>query len=44
MPFDITLAGSYTQVGNLKKDSTTATKPFSTKQKSVAAILREILS
>lgn len=43
MPFDITLAGSYTQVGNLSKTST-GTATFATKGKSVAAALQEILS
>lgn len=43
MPFDITLAGSYTQVGNLTKTST-GTGTFATKGKSVAAALQEILS
>lgn len=43
MPFDITLAGSYTQVGNLSKSST-GTATFATKGKSVAAALQEILS
>lgn len=43
MPFDITLAGSYTQVGNLSKSST-GTATFSTKGKSVAAALQEMLS
>lgn len=43
MPFDITLAGSYTQVGNLSKSST-GTATFNTKGKSVAAALQEMLS
>ena len=43
MPFDITLAGSYTQVGNLTKTST-GTGTFATKGKSVATALQEILS
>lgn len=43
MPFDITLAGSYTQVGNLTKTST-GTGTFTTKGKSVAQALQEILS
>lgn len=43
MPIDITLAGSYTQVGNLTKSST-GTAKFATKGKSVAAALQEILS
>ena len=43
MPMDITLAGSYTQVGNLTKTST-GTATFATKGKSVAAALQEILS
>lgn len=43
MPFDITLAGSYTQVGNLNKTST-GTATFATKGKSVAAALQEMLS
>lgn len=43
MPFDITLAGSYTQVGNLNKTST-GIATFATKGKSVAATLQEILS
>ena len=43
MPFDITLAGSYTQVGNLSKTST-GIATFATKGKSVAAALQEILS
>lgn len=43
MPFDITLAGSYTQVGNLSKTST-GTATFATKGKSVAAALQEMLS
>ena len=43
MPFDITLAGSYTQVGNLTKTST-GTGTFATKGKSVAQALQEILS
>lgn len=43
MPFDITLAGSYTQVGNLTKTST-GTDTFATKGKSVAQALQEILS
>lgn len=43
MPIDITLAGSYTQVGNLTKTST-GTATFATKGKSVAAALQEILS
>lgn len=43
MPFDITLAGSYTQVGNLSKTST-GTATFATKGKSVATALQEILS
>lgn len=43
MPFDITLAGSYEQVGNLTK-SATGTSTFATKGKSVAAALQEILS
>ena len=43
MPFDITLAGSYTQVGNLSKTST-GTATFKTKGKSVAAALQEMLS
>lgn len=40
---DITLAGNYTQVGNLTKGQT-ATKKFEVKGKSVAAALLEILS
>lgn len=43
MPFDITLAGSYEQVGNLSKTKT-GTGTFATKGKSVAAALQEILS
>lgn len=43
MPIDITLAGSYTQVGNLTKSST-GTAKFATKGKSVAATLQEMLS
>lgn len=43
MPFDITLAGSYTQVGNLSKTST-GTATFATKGKSVAQALQEMLS
>lgn len=43
MPFDITLAGSYTQVGNLTK-TTTGTETFATKGKSVAQTIQEILS
>lgn len=43
MPIDITLAGSYTQVGNLTKSST-GTAKFATKGKSVAAALQEMLS
>lgn len=43
MPFDITLAGFYTQVGNLTKTST-GTGTFATKGKSVAQALQEILS
>ena len=43
MPFDITLAGSYTQVGNLSKTST-GTATFATRGKSVAAALQEMLS
>jgi hypothetical protein len=43
MPFDITLAGSYSQVGNLKK-TTNGTATFATKGKSVATALQEILS
>ena len=43
MPIDITLAGSYTQVGNLTKTST-GTAKFATKGKSVAAALQEMLS
>lgn len=43
MPMDITLAGSYTQVGNLSKTST-GTATFATKGKSVAQALQEILS
>lgn len=43
MPMDITLAGSYTQVGNLSKTST-GTATFATKGKSVAQTLQEILS
>lgn len=43
MPMDITLAGSYSQVGNLTKSST-GTAVFETKGKSVAAALQEILS
>lgn len=43
MPIDITLAGSYTQVGNLTKSST-GTAKFETKGKSVAAALQEMLS
>ena len=38
MPFDITLAGSYTQVGNLSKTST-GTATFAVKGKSVAQAL-----
>ena len=41
---DIKLAGEYTQVGNLKKSSTTATADYSAKGKSVADILTEMLS
>ncbi len=41
---DITLAGSYTQVGNLTKSSTTTTGTFSVAGKSVEAALTEILS
>lgn len=43
MPIDITLAGSYTQVGNLTKTST-GTAKFAKKGKSVAAALQEMLS
>lgn len=43
MPFDITLAGSYTQVGNLTKTKT-GTETFATRGKSVATALQEILS
>ena len=43
MPIDITLAGSYTQVGNLTKTSN-GTATFATKGKSVAAALQEMLS
>ena len=43
MPFDITLAGSYTQVGNLSKTST-GTATFATRGKSVATALQEMLS
>lgn len=43
IPFDITLAGSYEQVGNLSKTKT-GTGTFATKGKSVAAALQEILS
>ena len=43
MPFDITLAGSYTQVGNLSKTST-GTATFATRGKSVAVALQEMLS
>ena len=43
MPIDITLAGSYTQVGNLTKTSN-GTAKFATKGKSVAAALQEMLS
>ena len=43
MPFDITLAGSYTKVGNLSKDEK-GIATFETKGKSVAATLQEILS
>lgn len=43
MPFDITLAGSYTQVGNLTKTAT-GRATFATKGKSVATALQEILS
>ena len=43
MPFDITLAGSYTKVGNLSKDEK-GVATFETKGKSVAATLQEILS
>lgn len=43
MPFDITLAGSYTQVGNLSKSST-GTATFAVKGKSVAQALQEMLS
>lgn len=43
MPFDITLAGSYTQVGNLSKTST-GTATFATKGKSVAQAFQEMLS
>ncbi len=43
MPFDITLAGSYTQVGNLSKTST-GTATFAVKGKSVAQALQEMLS
>lgn len=43
MPFDITLAGSYTQVGNLTKTAT-GRATFATKGKSVAVALQEILS
>lgn len=41
---DITLAGNYTQVGNLTKSSTTATSTFEVDGKSVQAALVEILS
>lgn len=41
---DITLAGSYTQVGNLTKSSATTTGKFSVAGKSVEAALTEILS
>ena len=44
MPFDITLAGSYTRVGNLTKSSNTTTSTFATKGKSVAVALQEMLS
>ena len=40
---DITMAGNYTQVGNLTKEQT-KTKTFATKGKSVAEALTEILS
>lgn len=40
---DITMAGNYTQVGNLTKEET-KTATFATKGKSVAAALTEILS
>lgn len=43
MPIDITLAGSYTQVGNLTKTST-GIATFATKGKSVAAAFQEMLS
>ena len=43
MPMDITLAGSYTQVGNLTKSSN-GTATFATKGKSVAVALQEMLS
>ena len=43
MPFDITPAGSYTQVGNLSKTST-GTATFATKGKSVAQAFQEMLS
>lgn len=41
---DITLAGEYTRVGNLTKSSNTSTSTFSTKGKSIAAALTEMLS
>lgn len=44
MTSDITLAGSYTRVGNLSKGSDTATKEYSAKGKSIADILSEMLS
>ena len=41
---NITLAGDYTAVGNIKKSSTTATGSFEAKGKSVADIIVEMLS
>ena len=41
---NITLAGNYTRVGNLTKSSNNATATFSTKGKSIAAALTEMLS
>lgn len=43
MPYDITLAGSYSRVGNLTK-SANGTATFSTKGKSVADAFKEMLS
>lgn len=44
MTSNITLAGSYTNVGNLNKGSNTATKEYVAKGKSIADILSEMLS